>query len=117
MEIGVEGDALEFDTSSFAVGAGSQVTLTFTNASTLFQHNWVLTVDGTKDDVAQRGTSHPTADWVQPDDPDVFDHTQLLDPGTAGSVTFTAPPTGTYQFVCTFPGHNITMFGTFEVSG
>lgn len=117
LEISAKGDELKFDKSSFTVDAGSQVTLSFDNVSTLNQHNWVLVTDGTKDDVAQRGTMHPTTDWVQADDPDVIAHTKLLDQGTTGSVTFTAPPPGTYQFVCTFPGHNITMFGTFEVSG
>ena len=117
LEISVNRDALEFDTSSFTVDAGSQVTLNFSNASSLFQHNWVLTQGGTKDAVAQRGTAHPATDWVQPGDPDVIDNTKLLNAGATGSVTFTAPPPGTYQFVCTFPGHNITMFGTFEVSG
>jgi hypothetical protein len=29
---------------------------------------------------------------------------------------FTAPAAGTYQFVCTFPGHNFTMFGDFIVN-
>ena len=84
LEISVKGDALEFDTDSFTVDAGAQVTLTFTNVSTAFQHNWVLTLDGTKDDVAQRGTLHATTDWVQPDDPDVVAHTKLLDMGTGG---------------------------------
>ena len=117
LEISAKGDELEFDTSSLTVGAGSQVTLTYDNVSILFQHNWVLVMDGTKDDVAQRGTLHSTTDWVQPNDPDVIANTKLLDPGTEGSIIFTAPPPGTYQFVCTFPGHNITMFGSFEVSG
>ena len=117
LDISVNGDALEFNESSFSVSTGSQVTLTFNNVSTAFQHNWVLTLDGTKDDVATRGTLHSTSDWVQPDDPDVIYNTKLLDPGATGSVTFAAPAPGTYQFVCTFPGHNITMFGTFEVSG
>ncbi|MQG65022.1 MAG: azurin, partial [SAR202 cluster bacterium] len=40
----------------------------------------------------------------------------LLDPGASGEVTFTAPASGTYQFVCTFPGHNFTMFGDFIVN-
>lgn len=117
LAISVNGDALEFSESSFSVSAGSQVTLNFNNVSTALQHNWVLVMDGTKDDVATRGTLHSTSDWVQPNDQDVIDYTKLLDPGTTGSVTFAAPPSGTYQFVCTFPGHNITMFGTFEVSG
>ena len=117
LEISVNGDALEFDSDRFTVGAGSQVTLTFDNVSTAFQHNWVLVRNGTADAVAQRGTSHPTTDWLEPDDPDVLANTKLLNQGTTGSVTFTAPANGTYQFVCTFPGHNVTMFGTFETGG
>ena len=30
-------------------------------------------------------------------------------------MVFSAPPPGTYQFVCTFPGHSFTMFGEFVV--
>ena len=73
--------------------------------------------DGTKDDVATRGTTHPTTSWLDPDDPDVIANTKVLDPGATGEASFTAPPAGAYQFVCTFPGHNFTMFGMFEVTG
>ena len=117
LDISVNGDALEFNESRFTVSAGFEVALTFDNVSTALQHNWVLVPDGAKDEVATRGTAHPTSDWVQPDDPDVIANTKLLAPGTTGSITFAAPPAGTYQFVCTFPGHNSTMFGTFEVGG
>ena len=41
--------------------------------------------------------------------------TGLLDPGATEQVSFTAPAPGTYQFVCTFPGHNFSMFGDFTV--
>ena len=117
LTISVDGDALLFDTSNFEVSAGSEVVLIFDNVSTINQHNWVLVNDGTKDDVAVRGTgAGPGNDWVQPDDPDVIAHTSLLDAGTSGEVRFTAPAVGTYQFVCTFPGHNLGMFGDFVVT-
>jgi azurin len=118
LEISVNGDALAFDKSEFSAGAGSEVVLTFSNVSIINQHNWVIVQPGTKDDVAARGTAAgPDNDWVQPDDPDVIANTKLLDAGATGEVTFAAPPAGTYQFVCTFPGHNFTMFGDFEVTG
>ena len=117
LEISVNGDTLTFDTAKLSSGAGSQVVLTFSNVSTINQHNLVIVQAGTKDDVAVRGTLHPTTDWVQPDDPDVLANTKLLNAGATGEVSFTAPPAGTYQFVCTFPGHNATMFGDFEVTG
>ena len=116
LEISVDGDALAFDTTNFEVAAGVQVVLVLDNVSTTNQHNWVVVLDGTKDDVAGRGTAHPTTDWVQPDDPDVIANTKLLDPGENGDASFAAPPPGTYQFVCTFPGHNLTMFGDFIVT-
>ena len=31
-------------------------------------------------------------------------------------VSFRLPPPGTYQFVCTFPGHSFTEFGEFTVT-
>ena len=117
LAIGVNGDALEFDSSSFSVSSGMEVTISISNSSGINQHNWVLVKAGTKDAVSTRGTSHPTTDWLEPGDADVIASTKLVDPGATGQVSFTAPSPGTYQFVCTFPGHNITMFGDFEVTG
>lgn len=117
LEVSTKGDALQFDQDRLQVAPGTEVVLCFSNASRLSQHNWVLVKAGTKDDVARRGLeAGPDNDWVQPGDPDVIAHTRLVNPGETGEVRFTAPPAGTYQFVCTFPGHNFTMFGDFVVT-
>ncbi|MCH7737058.1 MAG: auracyanin [Chloroflexi bacterium] len=117
LDISVNGDALEFDKGRFEVAAGSEVVLCFNNVSNISQHNWVLCKAGKKDLCAERGLeAGPDNGWVQPDDPDVIAHTRLLKPGQMGAVRFTAPLSGTYQFVCTFPGHNFTMFGNFVVT-
>ena len=117
LKISVNGDALEYDTGTFEVAAGAEVSLVLTNASGVNQHNWVLVRAGTKDDVATRGiAAGADNDWVQPADPDAIAHTKLLDPGETGEVRFPAPAPGVYQFVCTFPGHNLTMFGEFAVT-
>ena len=117
LEIGVNGDALEFNKDKFEVSAGTEVVLVFNNGSVAFQHNWVIVQAGQKDVVAGRGTAAgPGNDWIQPEDPDVIAHTALLNPGETGEVRFSAPPAGSYQFVCTFPGHNLTMFGDFAVN-
>ncbi len=107
---------MEFDTPSLTVAAGSRVTLTFDNESVLNQHNWVLVTDGAKDDVSRRGSAHLSSGYLQPGDPDVIAFTRLLDTETVEELNFVAPSAGTYQFVCTFPAHNVTMFGAFEVS-
>ena len=115
LSISVEGDELKFTESSFTVAAGSQVTLTLDNVSTTQQHNWALVEAGSKDDVTNLGAAAgPDSGWL-PDDPRVLANTSLLNPGASESITFQAPASGAYEFVCTFPGHNPTMFGDFVV--
>ena len=116
LEIGTNGDALEFSESALSADSGSQVTLSFSNGSSVNQHNWVLVKSGSKDEVAAAGTAAgPGAGWIPPGDDRVLAATGLLDAGASGEVTFTAPAPGPYQFVCTFPGHNFSMFGDFTV--
>ena len=115
--IGAVGETLAFDTNSISAVSGSEVTIIFENPSANNQHNLVIVKNGTKDAVAADGTTAgPANNWVPPGDDRVIANTVLLDPGTSGEVTFTAPAPGTYQFVCTFPGHNFTMFGEFIVN-
>jgi len=107
LEISVNGDAFEFDTDRFEVAAGAEVVPCFKNVSSGSPHNRVLVKDGTKDEVAERGLkAGPENGWLQLGDPDVIANVKLLGPGQEGEVRFTAPTAGTYQFVCTFPGHN-----------
>jgi len=116
LEIGsVNSDILEFDTSTLTASSGAEVTLTFSNNAVSQQHNWVLVQDGTKDAVATAGMTAPTTNWVSPDDAHVITNAPLVAAGESAQITFTAPAAGKYQFVCTFPGHSATMFGTFEV--
>ncbi len=116
LSISVEGDELKYTERSFTVASGSQVTLTLDNVSTTQEHNWALVKFGTKDDVANAGAvAGPDNGWINPEDPNVLAKTNLLAPGNSQSITFEAPSAGTYEFICTFPGHNPTMFGDFVV--
>ena len=116
MAIGVAGDGLEFDQASINASAGSEVVFTFTNGSAINQHNWVLVQAGTKDAVAGDGAlAGPANNWIPPDDSRVLANTRLLNPGESEEIRFTLEA-GTYQFVCTFPAHNLTMFGDFDVT-
>ena len=117
LEISVNGDAFEFDKDRLEAAAGAEVVPCFNNVSSVNQHNWVLVKDGTKDQVADRGLeAGPEYGWLQPGDPDVIANVKLLGPGESGEVRFAAPSAGSYEFVCTFPGHNFTMFGDFVVA-
>lgn len=117
LAISVDGNNLKFSMAKISARAGSEVTLKFSNVSTINQHNWVLVQAGAKDVVATAGvTAGPANGWVPPADARVIAKTGLLDPGANGEVRFTAPAAGNYQYVCTFPGHNFTMFGDFVVT-
>ena len=117
LSVGVRGEALAFDVSSLSAPSGSQVLVTLTNTSVVIQHNWALVADGTKNEVADAGfDAGPSAGWLPADDQRLIAATGLIEPATAGSVSFKAPAAGVYQFVCTVPGHNITMFGDLTVT-
>ena len=114
LTIATVGDQIQFDKTSLTASAGS-VTVTLQNkAGPSIQHNWVLVKSGTVEQVANAGTAAgPGKGWI-PDDPNVIAHTKLVDGGKSDSVTFTAAA-GTYDFLCSFPGHYGTMKGTFTV--
>ncbi len=115
-EISAKGEELAFDTASITADSGAEVTITFTNPASFNQHNLVIVAAGDKDAVASDGIpAGADNDYVQPGDSRVIANTKLLAAGKNGEVTFTAPAAGAYQFVCTFPGHNFTMFGDFTV--
>lgn len=117
LDIGALGDQLKFDKDKFNVKAGEAVVLRFKNNATALQHNWVLVAAGAKDAVATAGTAAgPANDWIPRGNPQILAYTRLLNKGETGEVRFTAPEAGAYQFVCTFPGHNFTMFGELAVT-
>ena len=108
---------MNYDTKELKVKAGSTVKLTFKNNSTdaAMPHNWVLVFDGTMESVATAGISAGKTGNYVPNSKDVLVYTPLLGPGEETTLTFPAPPTGKYQFVCTYPGHWSIMNGVFFV--
>ena len=97
-------DTFQFTPASASVDAGAQVEVTLTNVGAL-EHSWVLVSEGT--DVATAS------------DADAINNsaTGTVAPGGTGSVTFTAPEAGTYQFICTIAGHAAAgMVGTLTVN-
>ena len=115
--IDVNGDALEFSSGSMSAAAGTKVVVTFNNSSGVNSHNWALVEDGTKDAVATDGlAAGQGSHWLPVGDSRVLGATVLIGPGESADAEFTAPTAGNYQFVCTFPGHNFTMFGDFTVN-
>ena len=109
------GDTIQFDRASLQETAIYSETVTYTNVSTINQHNWVLVQPGTKDAVAAAGGETGEANsWFKPNDDRVIAHTKPLGPGESEEIKFTGQVSGIYQFVSTFPGHRATMFGEFK---
>lgn len=119
IEIASKGDALEFDKTELSVPAGSKVTLNLKNNASPGSgvlHNWLLVRSGTADAVAADAIAAGEAnEYVKPNDNRVLAHTKLAKEGETVSITFDAPPAGTYEFLCSFPGHATLMRGKFIV--
>lgn len=114
------GDEMKYEQTEFTVAPGQTVNLTFTNTATSasMRHNVVVLDPGT--DVAQFGQAASTAagtDYIPRRLEDaIVAHTAMSGPGETVEVTFTAPTTpGDYVYICSYPGHYVTMKGTMRV--
>jgi azurin/glucose/arabinose dehydrogenase len=111
-------EGLRFDVGSFDVKPGARVQLDFANPSDML-HNLVIVKAGAATRVGEAalrlGLDGAKLGYVPPSD-DVLYHTALLEPRTSETIYFVAPDApGDYPFVCTFPGHYVTMQGTMHV--
>ncbi len=112
---------LQFDVTTFEVGAGSKVGLTFDNVDDML-HNVVVTTPGSADLVIDAGMNLGIRGQSMGFVPNTGDagervlfHTSLLGPEQTETIYFEAPTKpGQYPFVCTFPGHG-TMRGVMVV--
>ncbi len=112
-------DTMQFNTKSFEVKAGEEITLVLKNLGKLpkaaMGHNLVILKPGSN--VAGFATAAVRAvvnEYIPTDDANkamIIAHTKLLGPGEEDAVTFTLPDTGAYPFVCSFPGHFALMQG------
>ena len=108
---------MKYDKTKLTVKAGETVHLEFHNNSTLdvLPHNWVLVKPGTEAKVAKAELSHKAEGYVAPN-PDIIVHTPLAEKGKTVDLTFTAPKAGTYPYICTVPGHYMSMHGQLVVT-
>lgn len=109
---------LRYDRDVLTVPAGSKVAFTFTNDDDMI-HNVVIVEPDTADKVGvaamNLGLDADALEFVPPMD-EVLYHTSMLGPGQGETLYFIAPETpGDYVYVCTFPGHYISMRGILRV--
>ncbi|MEO2062303.1 MAG: azurin [Christiangramia sp.] len=111
-------DQMRFDKNEIRVKAGDRIKLTLHHtgkfAKNVMGHNFVLLTIGT--DVAkfaQAAMSKKDTEYIP--STGVIAHTRLLGGGESTTIEFNAPPKGTYDFLCSFPGHYAMMKGKFVV--
>lgn len=113
-------DQMKYDKSEITVKAGTQVELTLTHTGTMavevMGHNFVLLKQGT-DLVAFTTEASKAIDnaYVPAGSDAVIANTELIGGGGSTTITFDAPEAGTYDFICSFPGHYALMKGKFIV--
>ena len=106
-------DQLKFDKIELHVKANEPVKLTLKNIGTMpkesMGHNFILLKDGT--DLASFAAEAVSApDHIPAGNAAIITHTKLLGPGESDTIEFTVPA-GSYTYICSFPGHYMTMTG------
>lgn len=111
---------MRYDTPELQVAPSQPVKITFENGDDL-PHNIVFCQPGT-DTVTMAMKQMEKAEealkrnWL-PDDPRIWAHSNMVNPHQKEDITFTAPQKpGVYPYVCTFPGHAMTMRGELRVA-
>lgn len=116
-------EQLRFDTKRLVVEPGKPFEVIFENPDQI-PHNIVFVQPGTLQAVAEavQAQAPDKLDskgraYVPENDPRVIAATRMLEAGQKEALTITAPPQeGTYEFVCTFPGHWAVMQGKLIVT-
>jgi len=112
------GDLLEFAPKELTCHAGDKVRLTFrhTGKYVNFEHNWVLIMPGSFDEITAAATAAGEAGgWLPASDPRMLAFTPMCGRGQVAMTRFSAPKAGDYLFICTFPGHAQSMWGVLHV--
>ena len=108
---------MSYDHKEIRVKEGSTIHLTLMNEGTdpSMVHNFVLIEEGSADKVGPEGLkAGPDMNYV-PKIRQVLVATSMVQPKQKTDITFPAPEKGTYDFICTYPGHYQKMNGKFIV--
>jgi len=119
--IGTIPGAMQYDIKEIKAKPGEILEITLKNTDTM-QHNLLIMMPGKMSEVgvaADKMGDTPEGKACQfvPDMPSVLAVMGLIDPGKSGSLFYVVPQKpGTYQYVCTFPGHWRMMNGKLKVA-
>ncbi len=110
-------DMMKYNLTEIKIAAGRTVKLTLTHVGKMplgaMGHNFVLLKAGT--DVAAFANKAMTAkdsNYIPSSDKaSVIANTNTLGGGESDTIEFAAPAPGTYDYICSFPGHSSLMKG------
>jgi len=105
-------DNMKFDVTTIEASPGEEITIKLTTKSqipkTAMAHNVVvIDKDADVNEVAQASMRARDNDYIAPEYKDqIIAATGLAGGGETVEVTFTVPEeTGSYEYICSFPGH------------
>jgi len=113
--------AMQYDVKEVKAKPGEILEFTLENTDTM-QHNLLIVMPGKMSEVGVAAdkmgeTAAGKACHFVPDMPSVLAVMGLVDPGKSGRLYFRVPEKpGTYQYVCTYPGHWRMMNGKLKVA-
>ncbi|MCV9927006.1 azurin [Flavobacterium sp. LS1R49] len=118
----IEGnDQMQFSTKELKAIAGKPITLTLKHVGKIpkeaMGHNLVILQEGTDEAAfAAKAIAAKDTDYIPASEKtSIIAHTKLIGGGEEDTIEFTIDKKGTYNFLCTFPGHVAMMKGVLIV--
>lgn len=113
-------DAMQFNKKEIKVRAGEKVKLTLKHIGKMDEkvmgHNFVLLKEGVNlNAFGNKAATASATEYIPEGTQDIIAHTKLIGGGETVVIEFDAPAVGTYEFLCSFPGHYALMRGKFIV--
>ena len=109
-------DGMRFDVRKINVSSGQKVRVTLTHTGKLDKrimgHNVVFLTNGVKPSAfAVKAAAARDNDYIPEGTTEVIAHTKMIGGGETTVIEFIAPEAGTYNYICSFPGHYAMMKG------
>ena len=113
-------DNMIYDKNKIEVNIGKNIVLTLNHKGKVSKefmgHNFVLLKKGVNvDEDAKKAVLAKSNDYI-PNSDEAIAYTKMLGGGESTTISFLAPEAGTYNYICTFPGHYMMMRGELIVN-
>lgn len=109
-------DQMTFKQTQIKVKEGQKVKLTLVHIGKMpknvMGHNLVILKKGVNvAKFASEAVKAAATDYIPKGSKDIIANTKVIGGGESATVTFTAPKKGSYDYICSFPGHYAIMKG------